>query len=159
MATTVGRALPRRGGAGERILSSPQRERRPKPESPQAILARKSDALRHLGASSPSGNARGGCRGCIPFRTGRKVIECKRYNVSDSNSANTSGVPSVFRPRPTALHADLFARGNSFVFGMVRRPGRAWSENRGVYNSGLAKWSGGGKMSTVYSHLGQGLKL
>jgi len=49
--------------AGGRIPFSPQMERCPKPESPQAILARNSTAPRHLGASSPSGNARGGCRG------------------------------------------------------------------------------------------------
>ena len=32
-------------------------------------------AHRHLGASSHSGNARGGCRGCIPFRLGRTHSE------------------------------------------------------------------------------------
>ncbi len=36
------------------------------PQEAQALPAH-----RHLGASSHSGNARGGCRGGIPFRLGR----------------------------------------------------------------------------------------
>jgi len=56
---------PLRGGArswGEDSFLPPNRCL-PEPESPQAILARKRRLPRHLGASSPSGNARGGCRG------------------------------------------------------------------------------------------------
>ena len=54
-----------RGGAraGERIPSSPQLEALPEPPRPQERAARNSSAPRHLGASSPSENARGGCRG------------------------------------------------------------------------------------------------
>jgi len=37
--------------------------------SPQEAWAKPTH--RHLGASSHSGNARGGCRGCIPFRLGQ----------------------------------------------------------------------------------------
>ena len=49
--------------AGGRIPSSPQMEALPAlPPSP-AEVARNSSAHRHLGASSPSENARGGCRG------------------------------------------------------------------------------------------------
>jgi hypothetical protein len=44
-------------------ISSPTRgEETSSPQEAQALPAH-----RHLGASSHSGNARGGCRGCIPL--------------------------------------------------------------------------------------------
>jgi len=49
--------------AGGRIPSSPQIEALSALPPSTAGVARKSSAHRHLGASSPSENARGGCRG------------------------------------------------------------------------------------------------
>ena len=66
MAEPVGRALPRRGEAGGRIPSFPQTAGARAP-APQCGSVRKRAKPRHLGASSPSGNVRGGCRGWTPW--------------------------------------------------------------------------------------------
>src|SRR3989344_2190175 len=62
---------------------------------PQAALARKRRLPRHLGASSPSGNVRGGCRGWTPW-AGRPLAmtECTRHNF---------GFCISFRPLPVSL--------------------------------------------------------
>ncbi len=46
---------------------SPPKQMRARASRPQAALVRKSTLPRHLGASSPSGNVRGGCRGWTPW--------------------------------------------------------------------------------------------
>ena len=70
-------------------------------------------AHRHLGASSHSGNARGGCRGCIPFRHGqyiaKEMTETILYNVfwilSAPNSPKTKrGANGKFLPKPLLFH-------------------------------------------------------
>ena len=38
-------------------------------------MARNSRTHSNLGARSPSGNTRGGCRGCIPFRLGQSIAK------------------------------------------------------------------------------------
>ncbi len=53
--------------AGGRIPSFPQTAGARAP-APQGGSARKRAQPRHLGASSPSGNVRGGCRGWTPWR-------------------------------------------------------------------------------------------
>jgi len=62
------RGYVRRGEGMARADSGQGRRARPgerKPPLPKKLRAL--PAPRHLGASSPSGNARGGCRGCTPL--------------------------------------------------------------------------------------------
>jgi len=97
-----------RGGdrAGERIPSSPQSEALPEPESLQAILARKSSAQRHLGASSPSGNARGRmaewCTPCPDEPLAKKYGT--RHHVPHLGAA-ASPFKGEARPSPVSAHS------------------------------------------------------
>jgi len=60
--------------AGGRIPSFPQTGWRPSTRT-QGGSARESAKPRHLGASSHSGNVRGGCRGWSPLGQRRKIVE------------------------------------------------------------------------------------
>ena len=81
MAEPVGRALPRRGEAGGRIPSFPQTAGARAP-APQCRRARERANPRHLGASSPSGNVRGGCRGWTPLVTDDQYTEKVRAKLT-----------------------------------------------------------------------------
>jgi hypothetical protein len=61
--------------AGGRIPSSPQTAWRPSHPPAGGQWRGESAKPRHLGASSPSGNVRGECRGWTPLDQGRKIVE------------------------------------------------------------------------------------
>jgi len=78
-----GRTPKERGGARSWGKDSflPPNSLLPSPPLRRAEMARISRNPRHLGASSPSGNVRGECRGWSPLDRGRKIVECKRHNI------------------------------------------------------------------------------
>ncbi len=70
----------RRPKLGEGFLPSLKQHGARAPD-PQSGSARRCAKPRHLGASSPSGNVRGECRGWTPLDRGQKIVECKRHNI------------------------------------------------------------------------------
>lgn len=126
--------------AGGRIPSFPQTETAPETESPQAILARRSAVPRHLGASSPSGNARGGCRGCTTLHCpSRKTETFMHFGFNPSNTWYLTGwhsapplplgrtpkenAHSISKTHPTPAESEL--HGERFLSGLPRSVRRA----------------------------------
>jgi len=64
---------------GEGFIPPPKQHGARAP-APQSGSARKCAKPRHLGASSPSGNVRGECRGWTPLDRGRKIVEWYRHD-------------------------------------------------------------------------------
>ena len=70
---------PRRSWGEDSFL--PPNSLAPEPPARRRAMARRSAKPRHLGASSPSGNVRGECRGWTPLDQGRKIVEWERHNI------------------------------------------------------------------------------
>ena len=85
----------------------------PSPRQHTGAMARNSRTQSSLGARSPSGNTRGGCRGCIPFRLGQSIakeIPRQFYGMMylhfcppRISPKETDGASGGFLPRPLLL--------------------------------------------------------
>ena len=154
-----GRPSPaRRGGAGERTPSSPQREASSGGNGSfpwylsRSVIRRAN--LDMQGASSPSGNVRGGCRGWI-WEQGQKLIEWTSRNWSENFRPLTTLVgspPETPSPIPKQKNPPAKPRQNEKRWGEGGTPERLAEAWRNLLISSLSFVQNKFEQRTLFHH-------